>query len=351
MDTARAIVDALPKLATVDDRVHSVLVTAPHGCSERPPLDDPCSAELARSLCKHLKRVLPPTIAVVCVVATKSRAQHDQNRLAGMFAADDMIHKLRGIREQNGGTFRGFAHVDVHTFTCNARRLPDGWGRSFNLIHLHGYPRQAVLANKVRDALKKTSRVIPMDRLPTSPTDDDSNAMIEYTTANRAAVAFLVELPTKMIRTHTPNSRMWIARPPGDRIFEGKTVRLEIPELKHRTTFAHSPRSLRKHVHGRGGKTGIALSRAHYASDGKNVYVPAGGDTAPVFVPQGGEKALASQLGDAFASALADIDYEPSNLCGPSAPRAPVGTRAYRGRPARRPSAKSARGRRSCRRE
>lgn len=180
-----------------------VLITAPHASTQHPGEDDPFSGDIARSVADKLRRRGHP---VHCVCSTKTRVEADQNRLIGLRDANDMLPALEKWRqrqqaddEQQTGRLDDCLHLDMHSFTRNATVLPDNWGRSFNLISLHGDGVSHDLATRMAHRLCPGGcRVVPMTRRPTTLDDADSNAMLEWGAAHGSPAGVLVEVPTEL---------------------------------------------------------------------------------------------------------------------------------------------------------
>ena len=108
--------------------------------------------------------------------------------------------ELKAYKDKYGRTNVPWLHIDVHSFSSDAPRLPAGWGRGVNIITLCDDDAQArsarhmqrVLNNHVPSAPK--SHVVSMDRYPTTDTDDNSNAQTEWS-RSRGMMSLLVEFP------------------------------------------------------------------------------------------------------------------------------------------------------------
>ena len=185
--------DVLRRARASDRRRASraLLVTAPHavvrGVADR--AGDPCTERLADAL----GRAVTSTV----IKARRHRSEADQNRIAGLFGACDMMPTLRRVHR----SARHALHVDVHSFFPEVY-LPDGWGTGLNLICLHGDDEQHALAARLRDHLRARLRECPvtivvMEAYPVSEHDANSNAICEWA-RTRGMRSVLIEFPVRL---------------------------------------------------------------------------------------------------------------------------------------------------------
>ena len=195
-----------------------VLLTAPQGANVHNPLDDPCTASLARKLELAVREKLH--VPCKCIVASVSRTEYDQNRLSSMVKGEKDVTKslMNHIRGSHPNGLRDTLHIDVHSFTVTdsantVHPLPPNWGYGINILHLKGDVTQKAMAHRMKAILDRNlpsslldpATVVEHDGRPDHLHDDDSNAMMELC-RQHGAMSLLFEFPTKLeddFRTYT----------------------------------------------------------------------------------------------------------------------------------------------------
>ena len=168
-----------------------ILVTAPHaaeGEARTDTLYDPLSADIATQIARLMRCEL--------VVAHEHRSRGDQNRFAGLMRACDMVVPLFACTPSHQTL-----HLDIHTYTRNMP--PPGWGSGLNIIVLHKDAVQKNAAHRFASAIACVCpvlcpAVIEMPRRTRSWTDDNANALTEWSRAN-GAMSLLLEFPVDCI--------------------------------------------------------------------------------------------------------------------------------------------------------
>lgn len=140
------------------------------------------------------------------ILAKKARRHGDQNRIEGLFRANDMLPSVdRYLRGNN----REVLHLDIHTFD-RARPLP-GWGEGINIVCHHGDAHQMRVARRVASrlaALGFPSTAVEMERSPTSYLDDDSNSLTDWSSME-GCTSLLMEFPVERVGPVPHQERCW----------------------------------------------------------------------------------------------------------------------------------------------
>ncbi len=188
-----------------------ILITAPHAACDA---SDAYSVEVRDPLSGRLARDIAHGVASTCIEARVHRRVVDQNRLWGLYTAGDMAPELVRYRRAVGH-LEETLHLDVHTFT--SKRPLQGWGSGINLVVMHNAPEQKRIAHafaahvdrELSGAIPPTM-VIEMDARPTHATDDNSNALIEWSRSH-GATSLLCELPTTSVQQRCALDECWRA--------------------------------------------------------------------------------------------------------------------------------------------
>ena len=201
------ILDRIEHDRSHDGPKREILVTAPHASNKQNPIDDPCTHRIAQGLNAYI----PTCLNVNCAtfIASRARTHADQNRLAGLLEADDLYPQLKRYLVAKGRSLGDVLHVDVHSFQPNVGKLPKGWGRGINILHLLGDEKQRGFAQRMAASLNMTldglippATVVEHPKLPRTPADDDGNAMIEWS-RHHGGLGVLLELPVQR------NGKLW----------------------------------------------------------------------------------------------------------------------------------------------
>lgn len=190
--------------------IRHILITCPHSATDETDIRaaarrDPLSGAIAVELAACID--MPTT----CIAATVHRTAADQNRLHGLFTANDMAPRLTAWRKAHD--LSRTLHLDVHTFT---QRFPTkGWGRGLNIVCLYDNREQfhaaTVFAKTFDQRLNgklPPTKVVPMWGHPSCSTDDASNALIEWSTS-WGSLSLLLEIPTVQRQLHCALDSCW----------------------------------------------------------------------------------------------------------------------------------------------
>ena len=188
-----------------------ILITAPHAACDASDAD---SVEVRDPLSGRLARNIAHGVSASCIEARVHRRVVDQNRLWGLYTAGDMAPELVRYR-RSVGCLEETLHLDVHTFT--SKRPLQGWGSGINLVVMHDAPEQKTIAHAFAAHVDRElgyaippTKVIEMNARPVHATDDNSNALIEWSRSH-GATSLLCELPTTSVQERCALDQCWKA--------------------------------------------------------------------------------------------------------------------------------------------